>query len=224
VNSLEQKQEEHEKDETVIDHGLKIHMGSGPGALSDPRNADLLAWVGDRLLPREQAKVSVFDSAVQGGDAVWEGLRVYDGRVFKLEEHLQRLADSAKAMDFKHVPTTEYIRRAVFRTLAANAMRDDAHIRLTLTRGAKITSSMNPAFNIFGTNLIILPEWKPVGNAATYDNSSGIKLITAANRRNGPQCVDSKIHHCNLINNSESKSVLFSLFVLPPLLILIQHK
>ena len=58
--------------------------------LADPRNADLLAWVGARLLPREAARVSVFDSAVQGGDAVWEGLRIYDGRVFMLEEHLDR--------------------------------------------------------------------------------------------------------------------------------------
>jgi branched-subunit amino acid aminotransferase/4-amino-4-deoxychorismate lyase len=189
--------------ESILDHGLKLAVGSGPEALADPRNADVLAWVGDRLLPRELAKVSAFDSAVQGGDAVWEGLRVYDGRVFKLEEHIQRLVDSAKAMAFKNVPSREFIRKAVFRTLAANGMRDSVHMRLTLTRGAKITSSMNPVFNIFGTNLIILPEWKPVGDMATYDNSSGISLITATNRRNSPQCVDSKIHHCNLINNSK---------------------
>lgn len=60
---------------------------------------------------------------------------------------------------------------------------------------------MNPLFNIFGTCLIVLPEWKPVGDAATYDNDKGVALITATNRRNGPGCVDSKIHHCNLINN-----------------------
>lgn len=169
--------------------------------LSDNRNVDLLAWVGDRLFPREQAKISVFDSAVQGGDAVWEGLRVYDGRIFKLEEHLDRLRDSARAMDFQNQPTREYIKRAIALTLSANGMRDGVHIRLTLTRGPKVTSSMNPVFNKFGCCLIVLPEWKPVGNAATYDNASGVSLITAANRRNSPQCVDSKIHHCNLINN-----------------------
>lgn len=169
--------------------------------LSDPRNADILVWVGDRLLPREMAKVSVFDSAVQGGDAVWEGVRIYNSKIFKLEEHLHRLADSAKAMAFANVPSKDFIRSAIFRTLAANGMRDSAHIRLTLTRGAKITSSMNPKFNIFGCNLIILPEWKPVGDPATYDNTKGVSLITATNRRNSPQYVDSKIHHCNLINN-----------------------
>jgi hypothetical protein len=74
---------------------------------------------------------------------------------------------------------------------------------LTLTRGAKVTSSMNPAFNIFGCNLIVLAEWKPVGDPATYNNAAGIKLITSSGRRNSPQCVDSKIHHCNIINNSK---------------------
>ena len=157
--------------------------------------------MGDRLLPREAGKVSVLDSAVQGGDAVWEGVRIYSGRVFKLEEHLERLQDSAKAMAFQNIPSRDFIRTCIFRTLAANGMRDSAHIRLTLTRGAKITSSMNPKFNIFGTNLIVLPEWKPVGDPATYDNAKGVSLITATNRRNSPQYVDSKIHHCNLINN-----------------------
>jgi branched-subunit amino acid aminotransferase/4-amino-4-deoxychorismate lyase len=60
---------------------------------------------------------------------------------------------------------------------------------------------MNPYFNVWGTNLLIVPEWKPVGDSATYDNEKGITLITATNRRNSPQYVDSKIHHCNLINN-----------------------
>eukprot|EP00597_Dinobryon_sp_UTEXLB2267_P003151 CAMPEP_0170074942 /NCGR_PEP_ID=MMETSP0019_2-20121128/12168_1 /TAXON_ID=98059 /ORGANISM="Dinobryon sp., Strain UTEXLB2267" /LENGTH=470 /DNA_ID=CAMNT_0010285593 /DNA_START=444 /DNA_END=1856 /DNA_ORIENTATION=+ len=185
-------------DVTVLDHGLSMRLSS---TLSDARNAHVLVWVGDRLLPRELAKVSVFDSAVQGGDAVWEGLRVYQGSVFMLEQHIQRLLDSSKAMAFANVPSRAFIKQAIFTTLAANGMRDGVHLRLTLSRGAKLTSSMNPAFNVFGCNLIVLPEWKPVGDAATYDNNRGIRLITATNRRNSPQCVDSKIHHCNLINN-----------------------
>lgn len=154
-------------------------------------------------MPRELGKVSAFDSAVQGGDAVWEGMRVYDHGVFMMEAHLDRLVKSAKALSFSHIPSKEFIRTAIKRTLIANGMFDGAHMRLTLTRGAKITSSMNPKFNIFGSNLIILPEWKPVGDPATYNNAAGIMLITASNRRNPPQCVDSKIHHCNLINNSK---------------------
>jgi len=85
--------------------------------LADVRNADILVWVGDRLRPRESAKVSVFDSAVQGGDAVWEGLRVYNGYIFKLEEHLHRLFDSAKALDFKSIPSKDFIINSIIMTL-----------------------------------------------------------------------------------------------------------
>lgn len=98
-------------------------------------------------------------------------------------------------MNAKGVPSVEEIKDAVFQVLAANGMKDGVHMRLTLSRGLKTTSSMNPVFNAYGCCLIILPEWKPVGGAATYDNDAGIRLITAANRRNSPQCVDSKIHH-----------------------------
>jgi hypothetical protein len=106
-------------------------------------------------------------------------------------------------MAFEGIPTKQFIINAIHKTLQINNMTDGVHMRLTLTRGAKITSSMNPKFNMFGCTLIIVPEFKPVGDMATYDNQKGIKLITATNRRNSPQCVDSKIHHCNLINNSE---------------------
>jgi hypothetical protein len=186
----------------------------GRSKLADPRNENILIWVGDRLCPRELAKVSVFDSAVQGGDAVWEGLRIYKNRVFKLDDHLERLMDSAKAMAFQNIPSLEFIKEAIFKTLSANGMKDSAHIRLTLTRGPKISSSMNPQFNIFGTNLLVVPEWKPVGDVTTYDNSKGIKLITASNRRNSAQCVDSKIHHNNLINNSKTPDYLFHFLLL----------
>ena len=162
----------------------------------DPRNADILIFVNGELLPRSEAKVSVFDSAVQGGDAVWEGLRVYQGRVAAFDEHLQRLQDSAKALAFADVPSTEQVRNAVFRTLEANGMSDEAHIRLTLTRGEKVTSGMNPRFNQSGCTLIVLAEWKP----PVYSDE-GIRVVTASTRRNTPQCLDSKIHHNNLINN-----------------------
>jgi hypothetical protein len=218
----------------VLDHGLTLRTGeAGDGTsaaapvmtyarsisrLSDLRNANVLIWVGDRLLPRELAKVSVFDSAVQGGDAVWEGLRVYENTVFKLEEHINRLMDSAKAMAFENVPSREFVRNAIFSTLHANGMtQGGAHMRMTLSRGAKLTSSMNPMFNVFGTNLIIVPEWKPVGDMATYDNQRGIKLITASGRRNPPQCVDSKIHHNNLINNSKLAASL-PILILPAII------
>ncbi|XVE62965.1 hypothetical protein DITRI_Ditri06bG0161700 [Diplodiscus trichospermus] len=166
-----------------------------------PENEKLLAWVGDEIVTRENAKVSVFDSIVQGGDGVWEGLRVYNGKIFKLEEHLDRMFDSAKALAFNNVPTRDEIKEAIFRTLNANGMFDNTHIRLTLTRGKKVTSGMSPAFNRYGCTLIVLPEWKP----PVYDNLSGITLVTATTRRNSPNNLDSKIHHNNLLNNILAK-------------------
>ena len=162
----------------------------------DPRNSGILVYINGELLPRAEARVSVFDSAVQGGDAVWEGLRVYDGRIAALDEHLERLQNSAKALAFADVPSSAEVRQAVFRTLEANAMRDDVHIRLTLTRGEKVTSGMNPRFNQSGCTLIVLAEWKP----PVYSDQ-GIRVVTASTRRNTPQCLDSKIHHNNLLNN-----------------------
>ncbi len=166
----------------------------------DPRNEDILVYVGGELLPRKQAKVSVFDSVVQGGDAVWEGIRVYDGHIFALEEHLNRLQHSAKAMDFRLVPNSEEVKQAIFKTLEANNMRKETHLRLTLTRGEKITSGMNPQLNQSGCTLIVLAEWKP----PIYQSLS-LKLITSSIRRNSPQNLDSKIHHNNLINNILAK-------------------
>lgn len=168
--------------------------------LPDPRNENILIHVGGELLPREDAKISVFDSAVQGGDAVWEGLRVYNGKIFQLDAHLDRLFDSAKAMAFADIPSREAIKTAIFETLKANNMRDEVHIRLTLTRGKKTSSGMSPHFNQYGSCLIVLPEWKP----PVY-SSDGIRLITASVRRNPPMCIDSKIHHNNLINNILAK-------------------
>ena len=165
-------------------------------SMPDPRNRDILVFVNGELVPRASAKVSVFDSSVQGGDAVWEGLRVYKGRIAALDGHLQRLQNSAKSLAFESAPSTDEVRDAIFKTLAANDMRDESHIRLTLTRGEKITSGMNPRFNQSGCCLIVLAEWK----APVYSND-GIRVITASTRRNTPQCLDSKIHHNNLLNN-----------------------
>ncbi|MBS1730591.1 MAG: aminotransferase class IV [Bacteroidetes bacterium] len=167
----------------------------------NPKNSDIKIFVGDKLYPRSEAKISVFDSAVQGGDAVWEGLRVYNGKIFCLNHHLARLQASAKTMGFENVPSNNTIIDAIKQTLQANQMFTDTHIRLTLTRGEKITSGMDPRLNQKGCCLIVLAEFKPL----VYDNELGIKLVTASIRRNAPMSIDSKIHHNNLINNILAK-------------------
>nr|XP_028957298.1 branched-chain-amino-acid aminotransferase-like protein 2 isoform X2 [Malus domestica] len=131
-----------------------------------PENKKLLAWVGDEIVPRDSAKVSVFDSVVQGGDSVWEGLRVYDGKIFKLEEHLDRLFDSAKALAFNNVPTREEVKEAIFRTLIRNGMFDNSHIRLSLTRGKKNLDS-----KIHHNNLLNNILAKIEGNNANADDA-----------------------------------------------------
>ena len=160
----------------------------------DERNRDLIVSVGGVLSHRDQAAISPFDSAVQGGDAVWEGLRLYQGRIFRLSDHLARLRRSAAALAFTAVPPDEEIIEQIRRTLRANAMTDGVHIRLTLTRGVKITSGMDPRLNQSGPTLIVLAEHKdPV-----YDQS-GITLITSSVRRPPPDVLDPKIHHNNLL-------------------------
>src|SRR5690606_26016008 len=111
-----------------LSHGTSIHMLQK----YNPRNDSIKIYVGGKLLPREEAKISVFDSVVQGGDAVWEGLRVYNGGIFCLDKHLERLEASARALAFEHIPGRAVIKKAIFDTLAANGMHDDTHIRLTL--------------------------------------------------------------------------------------------
>lgn len=169
--------------------------------IPDPRNEDIKVWIDGTLYDREDAKVSVFDSLVQGGDGVWEGLRVYDGKIFALDEHLERLQNSAHAMAFDEIPSNDEIKEAIFATLEANDMRDNTHIRLTLSRGKKVTSYMDPQVNQYGPTLIVLAEWKP----PIHRNKKGVRLVTSSIRRNPPQCIDSKIHHNNLINNILAK-------------------
>src|ERR1051326_1426654 len=126
----------------------------------NPKNKDLIVNINGDVVHRYKAGVSPFDSAVQGGDAVWEGLRLYNGRIFKLHEHLDRLEKSARALSFSELPAREKLLEEIARTLTANKMRDGVHIRLTLTRGLKITSGMDPRLNQSGPTLIILAEHK----------------------------------------------------------------
>ena len=166
----------------------------------DERNRDLIVNLNGQLIHRDKAGISPFDSAVQGGDAVWEGLRLYRGRIFKLHEHLDRLHRSATALSFAEIPPREKIIEEIKRTLAANEMQDGVHIRMTLTRGVKITSGMDPRLNQSGSTLIILAEHK----APVY-TKTGLTLITSKFRRPSPEILDCKIHHANLLNSILAK-------------------
>src|SRR5216110_1572960 len=166
----------------------------------DDRNRNLIVNINGELVHRDKAGISPFDSAVQGGDAVWEGLRLYDGRIFKLHEHLDRLHQSATALSFAEIPPREKIIEEIKNTLAANEMQNGVHIRLTLTRGVKITSGMDPRLNPSGPTLIILAEHK----GPVY-RKTGLTLITSKIRRPPPEILDARIHHANLLNSILAK-------------------
>jgi len=166
----------------------------------DPRNADILINVNGVLSRRDEAHVSVFDSTVQNGDAVWEGLRVYEGRIFRLREHLARLRRSAQALAYQSIPSDNEIIVELKRTLDANGMWDGVHIRLTLSRGVKYTSGLDPRLNTFGHTLIIVAEHKP----PVYDKS-GVTLKTSAHRRPPSDVLDQTIHSCNQLTSILAK-------------------
>ncbi len=167
----------------------------------DERNRNILININGALIPRDRAGISPFDSAVQGGDLVWEGLRLYEGRIFRLVEHLDRLKASAQALAFAVIPSHEEIIEEIRRTLEANGMRDGVHIRLSLTRGVKITSGMDPRLNQNGPTLIVLAEYK----APVYP-TDGLALVTSSVRRFPPDCLDPKIHHGNLLQSILAKA------------------
>ena len=166
----------------------------------DERNRNLIVNINGQLVHRDKAGISPFDSAVQGGDAVWEGLRLYKGRIFKLHEHLDRLERSARALSFAEIPARERIIEEIKRTLAANKMTDGVHIRLTLTRGVKVTSGMDPRLNQSEPTLILLAEYKAPVYAKT-----GLTLITSKVRRPSREVLDARIHHANLLNSILAK-------------------
>ena len=162
----------------------------------NPKNENIIIHVNGKLLPRKEAKVSVFDSIVQNGDGVWEGLRVYPQGIVCYDKHLTRLHEGAKALAYEGIPSKDEIKKAIKETLDANGMNTDTHIRLTLTRGEKVTSGMDSRLNQSGCCLIVLAEWKK----KVYDFSKGIRTISSSIRRSIPAFLDSKIHHNNMLS------------------------
>ncbi|MCA9279224.1 MAG: aminotransferase class IV [Phycisphaeraceae bacterium] len=166
----------------------------------DARNADIIVNVAGKLTHRNDAAVSPFDSSVQNGDAVWEGLRLYDGKIFRLSAHLARLRKSAQMLSYTDIPSDEKIITQIKRTLEANNMQTDVHIRLTLTRGVKYTSGLDPRINTMGSTLIVLAEYKP----PVYDKS-GLALIIAKQRRPFADVLDQHIHSSNQLTSILAK-------------------
>lgn len=166
----------------------------------NPANADILVNINGKLIHRDEAGVSPFDSSVQNGDAVWEGLRLYQGRIFRLQDHLERLRRSAELLQYEGMPSDETLTAELKRTLEANEMTDSVHIRLTVSRGIKYTSGLDPRINTRGCSFFILAEHK----APVYDKA-GLTLHTASVRRPFANVLDQHIHSCNQLTSILAK-------------------
>ncbi|MCF1503958.1 aminotransferase class IV [Afifella sp. H1R] len=163
----------------------------------DPRNAEILISVNGELLPRDRAVVSVFDSGFILGDGVWEGLRVTDGGIAFLDEHLDRLFEGAAALDMDIGLDRAGLTARVMECLAANNMRDGVHVRLMITRGVKRTPYQDPRMTIGAPTIVVIPEYK---NPKPEISSEGVTLFTVHVRRTGPAEQDQKINSHSKLN------------------------
>ncbi|HIG55986.1 MAG TPA: aminotransferase class IV [Candidatus Handelsmanbacteria bacterium] len=160
-------------------------------ALDDPRNEDVLVYINGELLPRQDAKISVFDSGYLVGDGVWEGLRLHDGVLVFLNEHLDRLYQGAATIGMDIGMSRQELAAELHQTLDANEMHDGVHVRLMLTRGIKKTPSQDPRLTISGPNLVIIAEHK---QADPKSRERGITLFTSSIRRGSPDYLDPRLN------------------------------
>ena len=157
-------------------------------ALPDPRNADVLVYVDGEFVHRDDAAVSVFDSAFLIGDGIWEGMRYHQGRFLHLDRHLDRLFATADAVYLDIGKTREELVEILQATVDRNRMTTDAHARLMITRGTKRTALQDPRLSTRPT-IVVIAEWK-VGDPTLA--ADGLRLHTASVRRPPPTTLDQR--------------------------------
>ncbi len=172
-------------------------MGNTHEFLEDPRNASVLIYVNGALVPRHEARVSVFDSAFLVGDGVWESFRLHNGKLAFVKQHLARLRANLKALDYDLDTPPESLIDAVYETVRANDMTtNDVHIRLMISRGLKRSPSQDPRANIGGPTVVIIAEYK----APSLRGDQGLALFTVHVRRGSPDVQDPKLHVHSKLN------------------------
>ena len=163
----------------------------------DPRNADILIDINGEYFAREAAQVSVFDSGFVLGDGIWEGLRVHNGRIAFLEQHLDRLYEGARALDMEMELEAPELAERLYRLLEKNNMSDGVHIRLMVSRGIKATPYQDPRVTITPPTIVIIPEYK---QALPETATRGIRLFTVHVRRGYPDVQDPKLNSHSKLN------------------------
>ena len=165
--------------------------------IDDPRNQNILININDELFPRNEAKVSVFDSGFILGDGVWEGIRLHNGTLAFIKDHLRRLYEGAKALDMDMPLTPEELAGRIYSTCAANQMNSGVHIRLMVTRGIKATPYQDPRVTISPPTIVIIPEFK---NPVPETLKKGIGLFTVHVRRGYADVQDPKLNSHSKLN------------------------
>jgi branched-chain amino acid aminotransferase len=166
-------------------------------APEDVRNENILIYVDGNLVPREQAVVSVYDSGFMLGDGVWEGMRIYDGHIAFMEDHIDRLLEAALYIDLEIGKTREELVQAIQDTLGANGMTNDAHIRMMVTRGKKRKPFQHPHLSVFGSTIVIIAEHSKPDDSVI---DRGICLHTVPHHRGLPLTQDSKLNSHSKLN------------------------
>ena len=165
--------------------------------VDDPRNAEILININGELLPRAEAKISVFDSGFILGDGVWEGLRLHGGKLAFIGQHMKRLYEGAKALDMDIGLTSDELVVRVYQTCEANGMKSDVHIRLMISRGVKATPYQDPRVTITPPTIVIIPEYK---SPRPETLNKGIRLFTVHVRRGYPDVQDPKLNTHSKLN------------------------
>ena len=160
-------------------------------AVQDDRNDKVLIYVNGELFARDEAKISVFDSGYLVGDGVWEALRLHEGVLVFLDEHLDRLWQGAATIGMDLKMTRQELVDKIWTTLRANDMHDGVHVRFMVTRGIKKTPSQDPRLTVTGPNLVIIPEYKL---ASADSHQRGVTLFTSTIRRGSPDYLDPRLN------------------------------
>ena len=166
-------------------------------APEDVRNENIKIYVDGNLVPREQAVVSVYDSGFMLGDGIWEGMRIYDGHIAFMDDHLDRLFEAALYIDLEIGKTRAELVQAIHDTLDANEMTTDAHIRMMVTRGKKLKPFQHPHLSIFGSTIVIIAEHSKPDDSVI---DRGISLYTVPHHRGLPLTQDSKLNSHSKLN------------------------
>ena len=163
----------------------------------DTRNEEILIYVNGEIVPRNEAKGSVFDSGFLLGDGVWEGIRYHNKKLVHKDEHFRRLFESAAAIGMDIGKTETELEEIIISTLAANNMESDIHIRFIVSRGLKKTPHQHPNVNVSGPTIVVIPEYK----IASEDvKKKGIRLGTVSVRRGTSKTQDPKWNTLSKMN------------------------